>query len=183
MNRIVLGGMLAFVLVAGCNKKAKETVPDSAPPPAVQSLPPKLPSNTSGGTNSGAVSPGAVGGGGGSSGSLSVGGGGGAVQNIRQAARRTEALNEMRTLGQEIALLQNELGRMPTKDQIMTALKTNSKLWNAINDGSFILTGTMEAGGLWAYEVDADVKPGIALIGGTAMRSTPEDILRYLPKK
>ena len=99
------------------------------------------------------------------------------------AARRADALNEMKTLGQEISLLLTELGRMPTKDQILAAVKTDKKLSTAINDGSFILTGTSEAGGLWAYEIDADVKPGIALIGGTAAKSTPEELARYFPKK
>ncbi|HEV3387223.1 MAG TPA: hypothetical protein VG097_20560, partial [Gemmata sp.] len=96
---------------------------------------------------------------------------------------RTDALNEMRTLGQEISLLLTELGRMPTKDQILAAVKMDKKLLTALNDGSFILTGTTDAGGLWAYEVDADVRPGFALIGGTAAKSTPEELARYFPKK
>jgi hypothetical protein len=184
MNRIVLGSTLVFVLVAGCNKKAKETVPDSTPPPPVQSLPPKLASNAPGGTNAGGVSPGGGGGGGSSSGSLSIGGSGGAVQNIRQAARRVQAQAELDQLALTIEQLRDPIGKMPTKEQILADIKRSlPKVFNGIEEGAYILTGTMDGGGLWAYEVDADKKPGLAIIGGRAMRSTPEDLQRYFPKQ
>jgi hypothetical protein len=113
---------------------------------------------------------------------LGGGGGGGAVQAVRKAARRTQALNEMNTLGQVVQQMMNDAGRMPTKDQIVAELKQYPKLLEAINEGAFILTGTTEAGGLWAYEVDADTKPGIALIGGRAARSTPEELQPYFAR-
>ncbi len=184
MNRIVLGGTLALILVAGCNKKPKETAPDSAPPPPVQSLPPKLASNTSGGTNPGGAPPVAVGGGGSSSGPLSIGGSGGAVQNIRQAARRVQAQSELDQLALTIEQLRDPIGKMPTKEQILADIKRNlPKVFNGIEEGAYILTGTMDGGGLWAYEVDADKKPGLAIIGGRALRSTPEELQRYFPKQ
>ena len=181
MNRSVFFCVLAIFLTAGCNKKPKETVPDSPPPPSTTTpSPAKI---TTARSSSETVPSVSANSGGNPSSGTRTGGSGGLVQNIRQAARRTDALNEMRTLGQEISLLLAEFGRMPTKDQILAAVKTNLKLSAAINEGAFILTGTTEAGGLWAYEVDADVSPGIALIGGTAAKSTPEELARYFPKK
>jgi hypothetical protein len=171
MNRIVLVNMLAILFFsAGCNKKPRETVPDSEPPPG------KISTGRSNTPSTGGESTGGTPSGGAPRGSTKLGG---VVGGVRGAARRTEALNEMRTLGQVISLLQNDLGRMPTKDQVVTELKAYPKLLEAVNQGAFILTGTTEAGGLWAYEVDADTIPGIALIGGTAMRSKPEELKQY----
>jgi hypothetical protein len=176
MNRSIFVCILAFFLTVGCSKKPKETVPDSPPPPPTP-LPGPSPGTSNGG-NAGSVPAGARGIGGSPTPSLTSRGGG-----AFGAIRRTDAINEMKTLGQEISLLLTELGRMPTKDQILAALKTNSKLLTAISEGSYILTGTTDAGGLWAYEIDADVRPGLALIGGTAAKSTPEELARYFPKK
>lgn len=176
MNRIVLVIVLAMVPTAGCSKKTKEAIADTTPPPTTST--PSQSASNSGVGNTGSPKAGGVAGrpsGGGAS--------GGVFHNTRTAVRRTEALNELRTLGQEISILQTELGRMPTKDQILAAVKTNPKLTAAINEGTYILTGTSDAGGLWAYEVDADTIPGLALIGGTAKQSTPEELQRYFPKK
>jgi hypothetical protein len=177
MNRIPLLTALLLALALGCNKKTKDTVADTPPPPAPTPKPPPTDRGTanvpSGGiANAGNKHP-----------VRPSGGTGGGIFGGYTAARRAEALNELRTLGQEISLLQTELGRMPTKDQILAALRTNSKLLNAINEGSYILTGTTDPGGLWAYEVEADSKPGLALIGGAAIKSTPEEVQRYLQKK
>jgi hypothetical protein len=172
MIRFLLVALLA-VAAGGCGKKtAKNNIPDSSPPPS------PAPANTSSG------GPAVVPGGGvgvvvNPSAALGGGGGGGAVQQIRKAARRTQALNEMNTLGQVISMMQNDLGRMPTKEQIVAELKQYPQVLAAVNEGSFILTGTTEPGGLWAYEVDADTKPGIALIGGRATRTTPDDLRPY----
>jgi hypothetical protein len=182
MNRFFVC-ILAISLAVGCSKKTQETVADTTPPPVTQKPTPSPSPSPAGGNPAGVASSGGGGVSGSPSSGLSVGGGGGAIQNTRQAVRRTEALNEMRTLGQAISLMQTELGRMPTKDQILAELKAYPKLLTAMTEGSFILTGTTDSGGLWAYEVDADVKPGIALIGGTATKSTPEDLQRYFPKK
>lgn len=173
MKRIVLAAILA-VFFTGCKKAARDTSPDSVPPPTTT-----RPSPTAG--TPGGASPNTSGVAGGR---LSGQGGGGGIVGSYRAARRTQALAELSELGKVIALLQVDLGRMPTKEQILADLKKSySKLYNAVNEGAFILTGTMDAGGLWAYEVDADTMPGFALIGGTASKTTPEELKRYFPAK
>jgi hypothetical protein len=174
--------IVAVLAAAGCNKKPKETQPDTAPPPPVAGGPKQQPANT-GGPNVGVIPSGVAGGVVTNPGAVTGGGGsGGAVQAVRKAARRTQALNEMNTLGQVISLMQTDLGRMPTKEQIVAELKQYPKLQEAVTEGAFILTGTTEAGGLWAYEVEADVKAGIALIGGKAARTTPDELAPYFRK-
>ena len=170
---------LILVLAVGC-KKAKPKQPDTDPPPAPAQ--PAAKNNPGGGGGNVGVVPSAVGGGivtnpGAATGG---GGGGGAIQAVRKAVRRTDALNEMKTLGQVIALMQNDLGRMPTKEQIVAELKQYPKLLAAINEGSIILTGTTQAGGLWAYEVDAENSGGISLVGGTAGRTSADDVRQLL---
>jgi len=188
-TRIVRGGALVFALAlaAGC-KKPKPTEPDTAPPPVTPGPRQPPPANTggaAGGPNVGIVpsgvgggvvtNPGAIAGG---------GGGGGAVMAVRKAVRRTQALNEMSQLGLLIEELRDPVGKMPTKEQILASLKTTAPtIYKAITeDGSYILTGTTEGSGLWAYEVDADKTAGIALIGGKAMRSTPDELAPYFRK-
>lgn len=171
------------VIALGCKKQPKATEPDTSPPPGAvgQKRPP---ANSGGGNDNVGVlpaggigvvtNPGAITGG---------GGGGGAVMAVRKAARRTQALNELKNLGEFIASMQDEFGKVPSKERIMEALKTGAPaIYKAIEEGSYILTGTTEAGGLWAYEVDADTKPGIAVIGGRATRSTPEELAPYFRK-
>jgi hypothetical protein len=100
---------------------------------------------------------------------------------VRKAVRRTQALNEMNTLGQIIEQMRDPFGKMPTREQIVQELQRSyPQLHQAVQEGSYILTGTMDPGGLWAYEVEADIRPGIALIGGRAVRATPEEIAQYL---
>lgn len=178
MRSLVIATVV-LALAAGC-KKAKPKQPDSEPPPAPAQAAPR--SNPSGGGGNVGVIPSAAGGGIVTNpGSIAGGGGGGgAIQAVRKAARRTDALNEMNTLGQTISLMQNDLGRMPSKEQIVAELKQYPKLLAAINEGAFILTGTTQAGGLWAYEVDAENSGGIALIGGRAARSTADEVRQYL---
>jgi hypothetical protein len=168
--------MLILALATGC-KKSKPTHADTDPPPA-----PKQNAPSGGAGNVGVIPSPVAGGIVANPGALGGGGGGGAIQAVRKAARRTQALNEMRTLGQAISLMQNELGRMPTREQIVAELKQYPQVLAAVNEGAFILTGTNEAGGLWAYEVDADKTPGIALIGGQATRSTPDELAPYFRK-
>lgn len=181
MRMPVLVGVLMAVALVGCNKTkkvAKTTEPDSAPP--------AQPAPAGGSTGSGgeAIMPaGGVGVVVNPQAALGGGGGGGAAQAVRKAARRTQALNEMNTLGQVITLMQTDTGRMPTKEQIVAELKQYPQVLAAINEGAFVLTGTTEAGGLWAYEVDADKSPGIALIGGKATRSTPEELAPYFARQ
>jgi hypothetical protein len=170
MIRIVLASVLAFAAASGCKKKISAPAePDSAPAAAPNPAP-AAPASSAGGV---VFNP---------SGALGGGGGGGAVQAVRKAARRTQALNELKNLGEFIELMRNDMGgRMPTKDQIITGIKKDAPgIAKAIEEGAYILTGTMDGGGLWAYEVDADKQPGVALIGGRAVRSTPEEIQQYL---
>ncbi len=109
--------------------------------------------------------------------------GGGAVQNVRQAARRSVALNDMHQLGQLIAATELETNRMPTKDQIREMLKRDAQnIFRLVEDGSIVLTGTRERGGLWAYEVDADTRGGIGVVGGTAQRMAPDEIKPLIGK-
>jgi hypothetical protein len=151
MIRIVLVTGLVMVLLSGCKKKPKETAPDTTPPPV------------SAGSD---TSPQA---------------GGGALINSMRAARRTNGLNELSNLGTLIEEMRDPYGKMPTKDQIVANLKKSAPtILKAIEDGSYILTGTTDGSGLWAYEVDADKQPGIALIAGRAQRTAPEEIKKYL---
>jgi hypothetical protein len=100
-----------------------------------------------------------------------------------KAARRTEALSELNQLALLIEQLRDPIGKMPTREQIIADLKKSApKILRGIEEGAYILTGTMDGGGLWAYELDADKKDGIAVIGGRAFRSTTDDVRRYLGK-
>lgn len=173
---LVLAVMLTFALV-GCGKKSAKKTPDSEPPVA---------ENTGGGdaTRGGGGGEGIVPAGGigvvvNPSAALGGGGSGGAVQAVRKAARRAQALNEMHNLGMIIEDLRDPVGRMPTREQIMAALKQYPQILTGVKEGAYVLTGTTEGGGLWAYEADADKTPGIALIGGKATRSTPDELRAY----
>jgi len=165
--------IVASLLATGCKKKAKDTGPDPAGPPgpgsSSNSDAPKV--SHAGGVGI-VVSPGGG------------GGGGGAVQAVRKAARRTQALNELKNLGELIQFMHTENGKMPTKDEILAALaKDAPNIKKGIEEGSYILVDKPEPGGLWAYEVDAEKTPGIAVIGGRATRSTPDDLKPYFEKK
>jgi hypothetical protein len=178
MRKTMFVGVLMTAVLFGCNKNKKPVKNDGVdqvPPPAAGAAPGGGgPTVIPGGGIGVVVNPNQA---------LGGGGGGGAVSAVRKAATRVrDGLNEMNTLGEVISLLLNDLGRMPTKEQIVAELKQYPKLLAAVNDGAFILTGTTEAGGLWAYEADADKTPGIALIGGRAARSTPEELRPYFAK-
>jgi hypothetical protein len=168
--------VLILALAAGCKKAKPKPANSDPPPPPAQ---PAAKNNPGGGGGDIGVIPTPVGGGIVTS-SGGGGGGGGAIQAVRKAARRTDALNEMNTLGQVISFMQNDLGRMPTREQIVAELKQYPKLLAAVNEGAFILTGTKQAGGMWAYEAGAETTGGIALIGGRAARSTAEEVQQYL---
>lgn len=181
MRVIVLIAVLAPLALAGCGKKtAKSTQPDSAPagdpaPPGPSGgTNPNNPGIVAGGGVGVVTNPGAVAGG---------GGGGGGVMAVRKAARRAQSLNELKQLGTMIEFMYNENGRMPTKDQVLDALKQDrsmGKILEGINEGAYILTGTHDHAGLWAYEVDAEKVGGVALIGGVAQRANAEDVLRLI---
>lgn len=167
--------------LAGCKKKPKPAEPDPAPAQKGDGLPPEKAAPSGGGGNGGII---AAGGGIGvvnPQAALGGGGGGGAAMAVRKAAVRTTDLNEMKSLGEFIELMRDDVGRMPTRERILTDLRQGSpKLFSMISEGSIILTGTTEGGGLWAFSADADKTPGFAVIGGRATRISPDDLRPYL---
>jgi hypothetical protein len=176
--------LLAFVLGAGC-KKSKPTHADSDATPIAKQNPPHggnpggsgdgnvgiIPSGGGGGV---VTNPGAIAGG---------GGGGGAAMAVLKATRRAQALNELKNLGELIEGMRDEFGKMPTKERILAELQRSApKILEGIQKGAYVLTGTTEVGGLWAYEAGADHLAGIAVIGGRAVRSTPDELAPYFRK-
>ena len=150
MTRLAL--LLPLALLAGCKEDAPK--PKTAPTAVAKAEP--APSGGGGNTNYVA--------------------GGGAVQNTRQAAKRTVALADMSQLGVSITALADTIGKMPTAQEIQADLKSTPTLLKLITDGTVILTGTQSRSGLWAYELDADTKGGIGLVGGTASRYQADEI-------
>ncbi len=156
--RIFILLVLGTALVAGgCKKKEKPVAKKEEPAPAAPAVDPR---------NTNFVQ------------------GGGAVQNVRQAARRTVQLNDMHQLGlliSQTTLLDN---RMPSASEIKQSLKRDAPtILAAIDEGVIILTDTKNMGGLWAYEIDADKAGGIVLVAGTASRATAEQVQQYLANK
>jgi hypothetical protein len=101
-----------------------------------------------------------------------------------KAGRRLKAQAELDQLALTIEQLRDPFGKMPTKEQILAEVKKSlPSVFIGIEEGAYILTGTMDGGGLWAYEVDGDKKDGLAVIGGRATRSTTEEVKRYLGLK
>jgi hypothetical protein len=149
---VVVVGMLLGA--AGCKKKAPPTAAPTEQPAATQ------PTGVRGNTNYVA--------------------GGGAVQNVRQAARRAVALNDMHQIALVIAQWEIENNRMPNRNEIYAALASSPNLKKLIDDGDVILTGTNRRDGLWAYEVEADTKGGVAVVSGTAARYSADDIRQHL---
>ena len=106
--------------------------------------------------------------------------GGGAVQNVRQAARRTVELNDLKNLGLEIEFQYNDTGKMPDAERVTALAKANKNLAGAVDDGSLVVTGTSDHGGVWVYEKDAPEKGGVALIGGVAQRVQGDELAAKL---
>ena len=110
--------------------------------------------------------------------------GGGPITGGYRAGKRTNLLNDMRTLGQFMEMQYNETGKMPTPAAIKTNLTSARNVLKEIDDGYIILTGTTDHAGLWAYEVDADKVGGVVLVGGTAQRMPDaHDVKQLLGKK
>jgi hypothetical protein len=158
MRSLMLIAAAGFLLAAGCEKKKAKTTPTTAATAKGGDTPP--PAAGGGNTN--------------------YQGGAGAAQNIRKAGKRTVALNDMKTLGQAIELKYNDLGKMPTKQEILADLSQYPNILSLVKDGTVILTGTTDHAGLWAYEVEADTKGGIGLVGGVANRYDAATIKQYL---
>lgn len=174
---------VCVLALAGCKKKPKPAEPDPAPAQKGDGLPPEgaAPSGGGGGGNAGII---AAGGGIGvvnPHAALGGGGGGGAAMAVRKAVERMkDGLNEMNTLGQVIQLMLTDEGRMPTRERILTELKQYPRLLTLVGEGKIILTGTTEVGGLWAFEPDAENTNSVALIGGRATRTNPDELRPYL---
>ena len=110
--------------------------------------------------------------------------GGGAIQNVRQAARRTVQLNDMHQLGLLISTTVQLDDRMPSASEIKQSLRRDAPtILAAIDEGVIILTDTKNKGGLWAYEVDAEKVGGIVLVAGTASRASAQEVQQYLANK
>ncbi len=151
MTRYLL--LVGLAVTVGCKDDAPKA--KTAATPAAKSTEPAAPS---GGGNTNYVS------------------GGGAVQNVRQAAKRVDVMNEMKGLGLTITQMEITNGRMPTKADIVAEVRSDAKLSKLIADGTILLTGASSRSGLWAYEVDADTKGGIGLVGGTPNRYSADEI-------
>lgn len=169
MRALTLLGLIAVVAAGGgCARKAKKTEPVAQTAPTQASETPPTDAGTGVGFTRG--------------GNTNYVAGGGVAQNVRQAGRRTVALNDFKQLG--IAIQQVQLlDGMPDKERIKAEVRTFGPIATAINDGSIILTGTKDPAGLWAYEVDADTKGGIVLIGGTARRADAAEVKQLLARK
>lgn len=157
MRLILMTAWVVAMVSSGCKKPA--TTPTTAATPA------PAPSGGGGGGNTGYIS------------------GGGAAQNVRQAARRTITINDMKTLGQLIEIDFTQNGKMPGLNEVKESLKRDSPtILAAINDGTIILCWTAQHEGIWAYEIDADTKGGIAVVTGTASRYDAEQVKKLLGK-
>jgi hypothetical protein len=155
MRALSLLAVAAVFAAGGCKKKAPPTA--SAPAAPVPAADAPAPTNTN--YQSGA----------------------GVAQNVRNAAKRTVALNDMHTLGQLIEVMYNDGGRMPTAAAIKQGVGRDApNVAAAINDGSIVLTGTTDHGGLWAYEAGAETSGGVGLVAGSARRMTADEVKQYL---
>ena len=109
--------------------------------------------------------------------------GAGAVQNVRKAAQRSATLNDFHQLGRFMTQLELESNTMPQPAEVKAYIQRDApKIVALIDDGSIILTGTRNRGGLWAYEVEADTLGGVGLVGGTAQRMKADEIKQMLGK-
>ena len=181
----VLAVTMTFTLV-GCGKKDAKLPPaapgdTNTPQQSSKNGPPGgiQPSGGGGSSSSGGgvaiVPAGGVGvvmtaGGGG-------GGGGGAAQAVRKAARRAASMNELKNLAETIETMRDPFGKMPTKDAILAEAKRSlPKIYEGLTEGAYVLSGTADGAGLWAYEANADTQAGLTVIGGRVQRSTPDDL-------
>lgn len=175
MRRFFLLAVCALAL-AGCKKK-KPAPPDSPPEPGpVQKADTPATNRGDGAPSAGAaVPPGFARGG-----NTNFVQGGGAVQNVRQAGRRAVALNDFHQLGIAIKQVEIEDNRMPDAARIRAEVRTFPNIPQAIEEGVIVLTGTRDPAGLWAYEIEADVKGGIVLVAGTASRASADEARRLI---
>lgn len=160
MTRLLALVLIAAVLV-GCNKKqdAKAFAPADKGGPAGPAAPPPESKNTN------------------------YQAGAGTLQNVRNAVRRGVEQAQLKTLGDTMYAMELENGRMPTKDEVLAALKKDmgyKQILSLIEDGTVILTGTKNRSALWAYEVDSETKGGLGLVAGVPNRYSADEIKQYL---
>jgi hypothetical protein len=182
MKPLALLVVLAVLIGAGCKKKPKPPVDDGNQTPAGQSSGDgaRGAGGGGGGGNDPTIVPSAGAGGGVVISTGGGGGGGGAAMAVRKAVRRAGAMNEMKNIGEIIETLRSPEGKMPTKDEIIAALKQSPQLYAGVTEGAYILTGTTDGGGLWLFEVDAENKGGIVVVGGRATRANEDEVKQYI---
>lgn len=105
---------------------------------------------------------------------------GAGLQNIRQAGRRLVRDNDLKQIGLFITQWELENNRMPNINEIKSLVASSPNLKELIDTGSVILTGTTERSGLWAYEIEADVKGGLGLVAGVSNRYSADEIKQML---
>lgn len=109
--------------------------------------------------------------------------GAGTLGNVRAAARRADAMNELRQLGLFIETIYNTNGKMPSKAEVLSEIAREApKIKKAIEDGDFILTETRNHEGLWAFEVEADKWGGLVLVTGVVTRASPDEARKLMGK-
>jgi hypothetical protein len=79
-----------------------------------------------------------------------------------------------------IAQWEIENNRMPSANEAYGLLASSPNLKKLVDDGDVIFTGTKDRSGMWAYEVEADTKGGVAIVSGTAARHSADEIKQYL---
>jgi len=105
------------------------------------------------------------------------------LKNSVRAAQRTATLNDFHQIG--IIALQYEIanGAWPGIDELKAELKGDGNaILKKIEAGAILLTGTKDAKGLVAYEVDADKIGGMVLVGTNARKATASEVTELLSK-
>lgn len=176
MTRSLILAVAVLAVAVGCEQKEKKKRDVNLDALGVDLGPPPKPIDTTPPSGSGG-------------GSTSVRGntnfqaGAGAVQNIRKAGQRAATLNDMQQLGIFIKQMDLDNNKMPQPAEVKEYIRRDAaKLLALIDDGTIILTGTRDRGGLWAYETEADKLGGIGLVNGTANRYSADDIKQMLGK-
>ncbi|MCZ2343191.1 MAG: hypothetical protein LC104_15565 [Bacteroidales bacterium] len=175
---LILGITLLACVVVGCGKDKSEAkkrdanpnalgIDDLQAPPPLDASPGTRPSEGTGSARE----------------NTNFQAGAGAVQNIRKAGQRTATLNDMQQLGLLMTQMELESNRMPQPTDVKNAIRRDAPtLLALIEDGTIILTGTRDRGGLWAYETEADKRGGVGLVAGTPRRMQADEIQQMLKK-
>ena len=106
--------------------------------------------------------------------------GAGVAVNTLQARKRIITLTDMNQIALAMSQWEIENNRMPNRNEAYAIVSQYPNYKKLVDDGDVILTGTNNRSGLWAYEVEADTKGGVAIIAGTAGRQDAATIKQYL---